>query len=647
MPRSIAVSVFGACALLSVLWTLTAGKDVNWDLLNYHYYAPFEFIAGRLGQDFFAASAQSYLNPLGYLPFYLMVAAGWHSVIVSVLLALVHSASAGLLFVIAWKMFGQLQSRERVQFASLATALGCATWVFWPTVGTSFIDPLLTPLMLGGLVLLLPDPGRALERPLPRIALAGALFGASAALKYSNGIFVLAALPLTIALPSAGALPRARTALAFIGGVAFALLALAGPWFVLMVREFGNPVFPLLNGWFQSPYAPPYNITNLRFQPEDFLSALTFPFRMALLDRRLYSENFAPDVRLALLVAAAAVLPLAARMQKLSDTKLRATDWRVIAFFTAAALLWLATSANGRYGLIVLFLAGACLARLVERLLPQSAARVALCVLVVVQIVISVMAAPTRWYTVEPWSTRWLPYEVPPRALAEPALYLTVEPLPMAVLAPFVHPQSSFVNFRGQYSIPTGSPKLAELLERHRNKVRALGRALRLVDGKPDPDVVRGYDATLVRIGFKVDPSDCFTIAWRPEQDQLARAMNYLARNPQAQPDFLSAASCALHPIKRDPADLAAETRFSSVFDRIEKACPALFRGQSAVTEPLGAGWSRHYPGLDVRLESDGTLVLLNQYRIATYFHLGEFADWEANRPPRIAACAAASALAP
>ena len=96
MRAALAVPVLG-CAL----WTLLAGKDLNWDLLNYHYYLPYEFLGGRLQQDFFAASAQSYLNPVGYLPFYLLVAAGWHSAVVSVLLAAAHGLSLTLLFLIA------------------------------------------------------------------------------------------------------------------------------------------------------------------------------------------------------------------------------------------------------------------------------------------------------------------------------------------------------------------------------------------------------------------------------------------------------------------------------------------------------------------------------------------------------------------
>ena len=43
----------------------------------------------------------------------------------------------------------------------------------------------------------------------------------------------------------------------------------------------------------------------------------------------------------------------------------------------------------------------------------------------------------------------------------EPALYLSVETLPMAAVVPSVHPQSSFANVRGQYSIAPGAPDAA------------------------------------------------------------------------------------------------------------------------------------------------------------------------------------------
>jgi len=598
--------VFGLPAVLCAAWSVHAGKDVNWDQLNYHYYLPFELLAGRLRQDFFAASAQGYLNPIGYLPFYLMVSSGWHSVLVSVVLAAAHSVSIGFLFWLAHELFAHLPTRERIVFSCMAAALGAATGVYWMTLGGSFLDPLLVPPMLAGLLLLLREDGRA-----PRgAAFAGALFGAAAALKYSNAIFWVAALPLAF-------VQSRRAGLAYVLAGAAAVGLLAGPWLALMQREFGNPVFPLANGWFRSPDALPINLVGERFALNDPAALLAFPFRMATLDPSVYSENFAPDLRFAALFAAAAAL--AVRRNVPAPGAFRGADRRVLVFFVLALALWLATSANGRYGLVVLLLAGVCLARAVERLLPPRMARVTLAVLLLVQLGTTFVASPPRWFLAEPWSRQWFPYVVPERALREPALYLTVEILPMAVIAPFVHPASSFVNFRGQHSLPSDSPRLAALLERHRGHVRALGREL---DEKT-------YDLRLRRLGYRVDPTNCFAIPWRPDEgDALSRGANWLAGDPKSS-EPLSLASCALRPASRDPADVAEERRLSTIFDRVEKACPKLFRGQSAVTEPFVSGWSRYYAGLDARLEAYAGKLSLNRYRADVQIDLGPLSAWE------------------
>jgi hypothetical protein len=629
MPRPALLPLFAVPAVLCALWTIVAGKDVSWDLLNYHYYLPFELVARRVTQDFFAASAQSYLNPVGYLPFYLMLAAGWHSVGVSIILAAVHSLSIGLLYLLAWRLFEHLAPRSRALFAGLAATLGVATAVWWATVGGSFLDPLLVPPMLAGLLLLL-DAG---ERPVRRAALAGALFGAAAALKYSNAVFALAALPLALALPGLPAAHRLRAGLAYAAAVAVAVGILAGPWLALMWREFGNPVFPLMNGWFRSPDALPINQLGARFGLDEPLAWLAFPFRMVALDRGLYVETFAPDLRFAALVVAALALAAATlRRAPAGAGALRGADARLLGFFAAALVLWLASSANGRYGMLVLLLAGVCVARLAERLLPAGAARIALTALLAVQLGLTLPAAPPRWFLAEAWSRHWLPYAAPERALREPALYVSVEVLTMAAVAPFLHPDASLVNLRGQHSIPGDSPKLAALLERHRGRVRSLGRGPHLIDGRPRPDEVSAYDAMLRRIGYRIDAGDCFVIAWQRDEDALARAANRLVLARTAE-EPLSVVSCALRAAPRDPADLEMERRMSVLFDRIEKSCPGLFRGQSSVTEPLRGGWSRAYNGLDARLEALGGRVILNRYRSDARVDLGALADWQGAVP--------------
>jgi hypothetical protein len=609
--------VFGLPAALCALWSVHAGKDVNWDLLNYHYYLPFELLGQRLEQDFFAASAQSYLNPVGYLPFYLMVAHGWHSVLASIVLAAAHSLSIGLLYLIARKLFAHLPPRDRTEFSIFAAALGAATGVYWMTVGGTFLDPLLVPPMLAGLLLLLQENGQATRHA----GLAGLLFGAAAALKYSNAVYVLAALPLAIAM---------RAGLAYLIGAAAAVGILAGPWLVLLLREFGNPVFPLFNGWFRSPDYLEFNMVNDRFALRDPLALLALPFRMAALGPRIYAENFAPDLRFAALVLTLpAMAVLAARRSARLAAALRGPGWRVLAFFGCALALWLATSANARYGMVVLLLAGVCLAWFVALLLPARAARVVLALLLVVQVGIGIVASPPRWFIAAEWSGRWLPYEAPERALREPALYLTVEILPMAVVAPFLHPASSLVNVRGQHSLPTDSPRLKELLQRYRGNVRTVGRFLELQDGRPNAAQVQAYNARLRRFGLRVDTADCFAIPWRPDDaDPLSRAANWLAGGRKSI-EPLTVASCKLSRVERNPADLEREQRASALFDRIEKSCPGLFRGQTSVTEPFGSGWSRNYNGLDARLEAFADRLILHRYGVGILSELGRISDWQ------------------
>ncbi|HEX7052612.1 MAG TPA: glycosyltransferase 87 family protein [Burkholderiales bacterium] len=610
MRRPAALTVFGVCAATCAVWTVLAGKDLNYDLLNYHYYVAYELLGGRLAQDFYAASAQSYLNPLGYLPFYAL-ASSWHSVLASIVLAIAASASLALLYLLAWRLFAHRSARERLAFALLGTALGAATAVFWPMVGTSILDPWLAALVLGGVLLLLGEPvhGR-------RALAAGALIGAAAALKYSNAVYGVAALVLLFGRPW-------RAALGYAVGGAAAVALLAGPWFVLLLREFGNPVFPLFNAWFKSPFAPPVNQIGGRFTPDGLLEALTLPLRMATTSSRVYLETAAPDIRFAALVAAAVALPILGR--RVQQSRLAATDWRLLAFFFAAAVLWIATSSNGRYGVPLLLLCGVVLARLVERLLPAGPARVALALLLGVQLAMCLTASPSRWFAAEPWSSRWLPYEVPPRAAREPALYLSVETLPMAVVAPFLPASASFVNLRGHHSVPPDSPRLAALIEAQRGRLRTLGRELR----------IDAYDATFRRIGYRVDSGDCFTIAWRPQRDDLlSRWANALARRAPS-PEPLSVLSCALVPAPRDPAREAEARHVSALFDRIEQACPALFRGQTAVTDALVNGWARLYNGLDARLELRGEHLVFNRYYDGSSVDLGTLADWAgAGAPP-------------
>ena len=447
-------AVFGVPALLAALWTVFAGKDLNWDLLHYHYYVAHALIEGR-GQDYFAARSETYFNPLGYLPFYWMVSAGWHSVLASIALAALHSASIGLLFLLAWQLLAHRPAGERALLSALGAAAGAATAVFWTTAGTSYLDPLLAVPMLAAVVLLSkiqPDDRWRLA------AIAGVLFGLAAALKYSNAFYALAALALVTSL---------RSALAYAAGGALAVGLFAGPWLLRLWRETGNPFFPHFNALFGSPEAPAVMLAAERFAPQSLIEALTLPLRMALPASMTYAEISAPDLRLAALVLA---LPALAFMRPASGAL------RLIAFFMLCLAAWIATSANARYGLVVLLLAGPCLALVLDRLAPARYASAALLLLIGLQAAACAAVSPTRWFVAERWTQHWLAFDVPGRAREQPALYLTIEPQTMTVAAPFLHPAASFMSLQGRRADGAALERIASLVQRSAGSVRVLGR---------------------------------------------------------------------------------------------------------------------------------------------------------------------------
>jgi hypothetical protein len=452
------------------------------------------------------------------------------------------------------------------------------------------------------------------------------LFGIAAALKYSNAFFALAALVL---------IRERRTLLAYTLGGAAAVLVLALPWMLVLYREFGNPVFPHLNSLFQSPDFPAISLGAERFAPRGLGAALLFPFEIASPTFMTYAEIAAPDLRFSVLILALAALGvLAARRRAFPDA-------RFVAFFLIAMGAWIATSGNGRYGMLVLLLVGPCLALALERTGGMRVARIALPVVLVAQVTAIAMISPPRWFMAERWSREWFPFHAPERP---PALYLTMEAQTMSAVAPHLDPQSSFVNLRGQHSVAPGWKRVQALLARHGGKARALGRGLRLqADGLPRPEVVEVYDSTMLRFGFRLDTSDCYAIGWRGEEDALGRAANVLAARLPSHERLLSLASCALVPGERDPRDIAAEARMTGVFDRIERECPRLFRGHTAVTEPLGEEWSRTYAGLEARLETHSGRVVLAPFFSFVYWDLGPLADWEGATPPQPPACRDAS----
>lgn len=91
------------------------------------------------------------------------------------------------------------------------------------------------------------------------IAASGALLGAGVGSKLTAVVALpaFAVLLVVILLRSPERSPRSRAAA--MGAYALAALILSGPWYAVIYGLTGNPFFPMLNGVFKSPGAPPVN----------------------------------------------------------------------------------------------------------------------------------------------------------------------------------------------------------------------------------------------------------------------------------------------------------------------------------------------------------------------------------------------------
>src|SRR5262245_3054197 len=153
-PWVVHAAVMAACTLACLAWSWLAGRDLNWDQLNYHVYAAYQYVDDRLDRDFMAASVQGYLNPLAYLPFYWMIRAQWHSLLIGSALAALHSACLWLVYGISLLLIPP-GARYRAALIAVGVAFAFLTPVYLIEVGTSFIDVTTAIPAIGGVWLLM------------------------------------------------------------------------------------------------------------------------------------------------------------------------------------------------------------------------------------------------------------------------------------------------------------------------------------------------------------------------------------------------------------------------------------------------------------------------------------------------------------
>lgn len=341
------------CLAAGALASVLKGQDASWDLRNYHLYNAWAFLTDRGTRDIAAASLQSSFNPLPDLPYFMLLDGPLRDA--PRLLAAVQGLWAGWL---AFCLIGlaqtlaTLQGRRPGLADALAVLIGLSGTMLVSQVGLSSNEVPLAGLVVAALGLACREFGAAAGPRPSRLVLAGVLAGLAAGLKPTAIVYPLAlGLAALVVLRPAG---RAALAFSLLGGAALAgFLAAYGAWGWHLYQLTGNPVFPLFNGLFHSPWAPPASLVDTRFLPRSAGQWLAYPFYWLGRTRGLVTEAPFADPRYAL--ALLAVLALVARQLTRRTASARPAAARavdgLVAFWVIGYLLWLALFSILRYAI--------------------------------------------------------------------------------------------------------------------------------------------------------------------------------------------------------------------------------------------------------------------------------------------------------
>jgi hypothetical protein len=633
--------VYIACTALAVVSNYLLGKDMAWDMLNYHLYSGFSAVNDRFAQDYFAAGPPSYFNPFAYVPFYALVSSGLPALAISSVLAVAHSIILWITFELAISVCPSNDPRVRATMGVCAAALTFVNPILIQQIGSSFADITTAELVLGGWLLLA---GAVRTPSAARCIGAGLLLGFATALKLPNAVHAIAGTALLIFLPL-GLRERFRQGIGYLVSLGLGFVIISAPWSYRLERMFGNPLFPLMNGLFRSPEFTTEPLRHFRFIPDSFTAALWRPFAMANPISMVDEELRAPDIRYAVLVMLIGILALRwlwGRLAHASSPSARAepdSSARVLAAlgcgFGADWVLWLSGSGNGRYFLPMGSVAAVVIIALLFRLFAArpKVRNYILAAIIGVQTIQLWLGADFRWNGA-PWDGQWFRIEVPGKLSAVPNLYMTIGVQSHSFIAPFLARGSGLINFSGGYALgPDGASgsRIQALISQYSPHLRVLVYGARLyADVERREPRQSQVDGALERFGLRVDASDCTTITVYGLPPPLEITLETSAPVERQSRDRTYLVSCHLVPDSTDrSAQIARQRAADLVLNHLEDACPKLFQPRRLLTERNGETWQRLYMNTDLTAwVSHGSVKFRTAATADQIVNVGLESDW-------------------
>jgi hypothetical protein len=171
----------------------------------------------------------------------------------------------------------------------------------------------------------------------------------------------------------------------------------------------------------------------------------------------------------------------------------------ILIFFAASAVLWLATSSNGRFGVALFLLGGPVSGVLLSRVLPTRFILLVIAGVVLWQGLLQEGFFRQYRFNSMPWTTRYFDWNLPDRLTGKPATFVSFWFQPASTLAPRLHPESSHINLVGYPAVDApGSGRITRIISFQIRQVYGLFDVSR--QNAIDPPAIKMYYANQTKL---------------------------------------------------------------------------------------------------------------------------------------------------
>ena len=499
LPEVVIAGIAGVALMLLVGGM--SGQDYGWDLLNYHYASAQLLLSGRYDLNIAPSGAQSWFNPVAYVPAYLAITylPPW---VTSALFAIVGGLNAPLIYLIADRIGGDLPERLRIRSGFICVAIGMSGAVLFSEAGTTILDDMLSIAILG--TVLAAISGIRAADPTRRAScfvIAGLLMGVASGLKLTNVVMAAGMVGAITVLVIARRVSLFSWLAFALGGLVGFLLT-GGWWALRMWETFGNPVFPMFNGLFRSHFAPPRSLVDTTFLPTDWTGLFSVPWHWLVGDAMPGIEIAVADRRYGVALIASAVISLVAlarrdRMDRRHDGALLIA---LFCLFTYVA--WLFLFAILRYILAFEMLSGVLLLAALS-LLPANRVRYVPAIMILSAFAMALGTRYANWGRV-PFSDDWFGVRGVEQVHRPGTIYILPGAAPLSFLIHIFPADARFIGIGGSFPLTPGDAFGARAV----GMIRAAPHLRSLAAAPTDPASI----AALHRFGLTIIPGSCRVI---------------------------------------------------------------------------------------------------------------------------------------